>query len=32
MINIPFDDGDILLHQYPSFFKSAGDLIVTVVR
>ena len=32
MTNIPFDDGDILLHQYPSFFKSAGDLIVTVVR
>ena len=27
-----FDDGDILLHQYPSFFKAAGEFMVTVVR
>ena len=27
-----FDDGDILLHQHPPFFKAAADFMVTVVR
>ena len=31
-INNRFDDGDISSHQHQSFFKTAGDFMVTLVK